>query len=246
MELENGRRRARGPSFGARRAIVVAITIPVAALLTIFIAAGAILPPTGVVAGRESRAAVAIRDDVTPFQKWVTRAFTYGQLTANYDHVEYLTQESDDPKHSAFVTALEAALERYDAVDLFLLAHTNRYIDWVSEIDPDLRHRIRLVYNSGCQGTSQADDWLDTGAGVYVGHPGESESEIFYVYFLRRWLRGSSVHNALEASNRDTHAFLILSRRLLFAGRPLDELWTETRAAVVGEDDTTVAREANR
>ncbi|MGD8277643.1 MAG: hypothetical protein PVH00_06435 [Gemmatimonadota bacterium] len=241
MKHERDTKPSPGRRSDGRRALAVSLAIPVLAVVTVFIAAGAIPPPFGAEPGRESRAAVVLRDDVTPFQEWGTRAFTYGQLAANYGHVEYLTQEPGDAKHAAFVTALRAALESHDHVDLFLLAHTNSFIDWVSEIDPGLRRRIRLVYNTGCWGAAQADDWLGAKADAYVGHPGESESEVFYVYFLRRWLRGSSVREAVEASNRDTRTFLRLSRRLLFGERPFDELWTATRAAAFGADGVAIA-----
>ena len=35
-------------------------------------------------------------------------------------------------------------------VDLFLLAHSNKFIVWVAELPPARRAHLRLVYNTGC------------------------------------------------------------------------------------------------
>jgi hypothetical protein len=85
---------------------------------------------------------------------------------------------------------------------LFLLAHGNSFIHWVRELPPERRSRIRLVYNAGCQNLQQGPMWLRLGAKAYVGHPGVSESSVFYFYFLRRWVRdGATLENAVAESN---------------------------------------------
>jgi hypothetical protein len=153
-------------------------------------------------AGR-TRAAVALRDHVIPFQKWGTKLFTLPHLEAAYDRVFYFTQDRPDDKRAELVGALEQALAGYDDVDLFLLAHRNRYVDWIESIDPALRRKLRLVYNTGCADAYQAGEWLDAGADVYVGHPApRSVSPAFYFYFLRRWTRGWPLAEALVEANQ--------------------------------------------
>jgi hypothetical protein len=150
-----------------------------------------------------TRAAIALRDHVIPFQKWGTRLFTLPLLEEAYNDVVYLTQERPGDKRAELVAALERALADHDDVDLFLLAHGNRFVDWVAAIDPALRARLRLVYNTGCGGAGQADDWLAAGADVYVGHAApQSMSPAFYFYFLRRWARGWTLDEAVGAANR--------------------------------------------
>ncbi len=116
-------------------------------------------------AGR-SRAAVALRDHVVPFQKWGTRLFTVPLLEEGYDRVYYMTQGHPGDRRAEMVAALDEALAKHDDVDLFLLAHGNRFVDWVEEVDPGLRRRLRLVYNTGCAGGWQAEEWLAAGADV--------------------------------------------------------------------------------
>lgn len=152
-------------------------------------------------AGREHRAAVAIRDNVTSFQKWGTRLFTWRYLTRYYAAAWYFTQSKADNQKEAFLACLDSALEHYPTVDLFLLAHTNEYVSWAATLPESHRQRIRLVYNTGCHNLPQGQQWLELGAKVYVGHPGVSTSPVFYYYFLRRWVRGVPVRQAMEESN---------------------------------------------
>jgi hypothetical protein len=150
-----------------------------------------------------TRAAVAIRDHVIPFQKWGTKLFTLPHLEDGYDKVYYLTQATFGDKRHELADAVEDALRHYDEVDIFLLAHGNFFIDWIAGIDPALRQKIRLVYNTGCGNASQGDMWLAEGADAYVGHPAlHSVSPAFYFYFLRRWVRGYSLGEAVADANR--------------------------------------------
>lgn len=152
--------------------------------------------------GRGQRAALAIRDDVIPFQKWGSKIFTEGYLHRYYHGAWYFTQSAADSREAEFTECLSRALERYDAVDLLLLAHTNKYLEWVAALPPEHRSRLRMVYNTGCHNLNQGPRWLELGADAYVGHPGESSSSVFYVYFLRRWRRGWPLDRNVEASNR--------------------------------------------
>ncbi len=151
----------------------------------------------------KSCAALAIRDDVVPFQKFGTRLFTYPYLQSAYAEVVYLTEYSKNEKHKEFVDGLERLLRNYDQTDIYLLAHANSYYEWVNELDSSLRKKIRLVYNTGCSGAEQQATWLGLGAKCYVGHKSsESISPVFYFYFLRRWCAGEKVGVATTASNQ--------------------------------------------
>lgn len=162
--------------------------------------------------GSPRRAAVALRDNVIPFQKWGTRVFTLPYLERYYDAAFYFTESSDDTAHQAFIASLTQALSEYDSVDVYLLAHSNYYIDWVATIDPSLRSRLRLVYNTGCYDAAQAEAWLQLGARTAVAHPGISDSPVFYFYFLRRWTLGAPLDQAVAASNaRMRESFELLS-----------------------------------
>lgn len=176
--------------------------------------------------GRERRAAFAIRDYVIPFQQWGTRAFTLPNLESAYGTVDYVTLrtwwKSSGDEVAARMTKL---LETHDVVDLFLLAHDNDYFLWVRKVPADLRRKLRLVYNTGCHDLKQKDEWLGLGARAYVGHVGLSESPVFYVYFLRRWLRGATLDEAIAQSNARTEAFL---------GAGLDGRLSDTSATVAG------------
>jgi hypothetical protein len=148
------------------------------------------------------RAAIAMRDDVVPFQKWGTRIFTLPYLESYYERTFYFTQSPTNDTRQAFTTTLTAALTQYDSVDLFLLAHSNHYIDWVATIDSSLRSKLRLVYNTGCYDAAQAQAWLQLGAQTAVAHPGLSDSPVFYFFFLRRWTLGARLDQVVAASNQ--------------------------------------------
>ncbi|HEX6813512.1 MAG TPA: hypothetical protein VF384_17970 [Planctomycetota bacterium] len=159
--------------------------------------------------GRERRAAFAIRDYVIPFQQWGTRAFTLPNLQSGYGTVDYVTLRSwGEDRSDEVASRIVKLLETHDAVDLFLLAHSNPFVDWVRKVPAELRRKLRLVYNTGCHDLRQKDLWLGLGARAYVGHVGLSESPVFYVYFLRRWLRGRTLDEAVAEANARTEAFL--------------------------------------
>lgn len=147
-------------------------------------------------------AALAIRDNVIPFQKFGSRLFTVPYLDKAYGEVVYLTEFERNAKKSAFIENLSRLLGEYDQVDLYLLAHANDYYLWVAQIDGALRKKLRLVYNTGCSGASQGDTWLQLGARSYVSHASaESLSPVFYFFFLRRWCAGSTLSEATHEAN---------------------------------------------
>ncbi len=147
--------------------------------------------------------AIAIRDNVIPFQKFGTRLYTYPYLNACYGNVVYLTEYRKDEQHSEFVNRLNDLLDHNSCVDIYLLAHANAYYKWVAELDSIKRKKIRMVYNSGCSGAGQSEIWLHLGAKSYVAHKGrESISPVFYFYFLRRWCAGYTLHDAVDMANK--------------------------------------------
>jgi hypothetical protein len=190
--------------------------------------------------GRERRAAVALRDAVSPFEQWGSQAFTLPYLERYYDRAYYITEIPGMDPREAFVSSVRAALAQYEAVDIWLLAHSNEYIDWVATIEPALRHRIRLVYNTGCYDEAQAAAWLRIGAAAYVGHPGESWSPVFYVYFLRRWSLGTSLELVVSDSNAQMSRTLGWMGRLPGIVAGPQELCEESRASCYGQCDITI------
>lgn len=185
-----------------RNAAIFAALLPVAAyVLVVSVLADTVYWNTSVPPGREQRAALAIRDNVTRFQKWGTKVFTEGYLDRYYDGAWYFTQPKKGALKEEFVACLDKALERYPNVDLYLLAHTNEYIEWVAQLPAERRAHLRLVYNTGCHNLPQGPKWLELGAKVFVGHPGQSWSSMFYCYFLRDWTRGATVQEAMDAAN---------------------------------------------
>ncbi len=190
-----------GSFMKARNAAILAILLPGLAYALVATASdrlfwGAAIPP-----GRALRAALVLRDDVTPFQKWGSRQFTQPYLDRYYDAAWYFTQSDRADHKQEFLSSLRNALERYPQVDLILLAHTNRFVEWVAELPPQARGQLRLIYNTGCRDLRQGPIWLDLGAKGYIGHPGLSTSPVFYFYFLRRWTRGATAESAMEESN---------------------------------------------
>jgi hypothetical protein len=183
-------------------AAILAALSPCLAYLVVVILTERVCWDHAIPAGKEQRAAIAIRDHVTPFQKWGSKQFTLPYLDRYYSAAWYFTQSDSDSCKPVFQSCLDTALERYPMVDLFLLAHGNYFINWVAELPAEHRGRIRLVYNTGCRDLKQGPLWLRLGARAYVGHAGISMSPVFYFYFLRRWTRGAVLQDALAESNR--------------------------------------------
>ncbi len=152
---------------------------------------------------RGERAVLAIRDSVPSFQQFGTEIFTAPYLEAYYDKAYYFTQKTKKDQKELIVASLERLTEEYESVDIFLLAHTNRYLYWFEALPPERFKKIRLVYNTGCRNAKQGDRWLELGADAYIGHRGKTSlSPFFFVYFLRRWVSGYSLEQAVEESNR--------------------------------------------
>ena len=127
-------------------------------------------------------------------------------------------------QHSEFVDALDEATRTHHAVDVFLLAHTNSFVDWVAELPADLR----FMYNTGCRNVSQGPRWLALGAKSYVGHPGVSASPVFYYFMLRRWSGGQSLEQSVADSWRNTRTALIQTAPLYERFRSLNAVLAET------------------
>jgi len=176
-------------------------------------------------------AAIAIRDNVIPFQKFGTRLFTYPNLTGAYGKVVYLTEYKRNEKRDEFIKELDKLLDEYKQVDVLLLAHANEFYKWVREIDSVKRKNIRLVYNTGCAGSAQEAIWLDLGVKSYVAHASnQSISPVFYFYFLRRWCGQQTLERAVTEGNVN------MELKLNRLGVKVDPLvLNESRAACFGE-----------
>lgn len=196
-------------------------------------------PSRPATAGRDRRAAFAVRDFVPPFQQWGTRAFTVPTLQSAYGRIDYLTLRApgDDAK-AEFLTRLAALLDAAAEVDLFLLAHTNEFAEWTATLDATRRARIRLVYDTGCFDLRQRDAWLALGAEAFVGHVGNSASSIFYVPFLRAWVRGAALADVVRESNEFTER--LLHRVCAIASADPTPLVAATRAELAGLAQLTI------
>jgi hypothetical protein len=159
--------------------------------------------------------AIAIRDNVNDFQKMGTCLFTRAYLQRYYDNSYYYTQNSYEEHREDFIAKLTQLLQENDSVDVFLLAHTNYYCEWIRSVDPALRKKIHLVYNTGCSGLQQKEIWKELGVSQYVGHESRiSISPVFYFFFLRRYLSDGSLPFAVEQSNTAMHEKLARIKKL--------------------------------
>ena len=160
--------------------------------------------------------------------------------TESHSYDAYFTQSPNDATRQAFIATLTHTLTEYDTVDLFLLAHSNRYIDWVATIDPALRTKIRLVYNTGCYDATQAQAWLQLGAHTAVAHPGLSDSPVFYFFFLRRWTLGESLDQVVVASNERMRTVLELASAATQQRLNSKEHYANSQALCFGDCSITI------
>jgi hypothetical protein len=213
-------------------AALVAVALPCLVFALANALSDRLFPFGRTTAGRERRAAVAIRDHVPAYQKWATKCFALPSLERYYGAAWYFTQTQTDgdSQKEPFLAALAFALDHYEEVDIFLFAHSNNVVNWVAELEPRQRARIRFVYNAGCNDAYQAPRWLELGAETYVGHTGKGVSPAFFYYFLRRWTHGYDVETAVDESNAATRLFLARAE-LLSAGKLDGKGWAEKSLA---------------
>jgi hypothetical protein len=220
--------------MSARAALLTTLLLVVAAFAAPFLLLD---PPRLARPARDeaaSRAAFAVRDLVPPLQQWGTRSFTLPLLESAYAHVEYLTLRDDGRvAKQLYQERLGALLDRGLPVDLFLLAHTNEFVTWTSELAPERRALLRLVYDTGCFDFRQRESWLALGARAFVGHVGESASTLFYVPFLRGWVRDASLGTLVDETNR--RAALLIQRWALLHGVEAAPILEATRAELAGD-----------
>ena len=188
-------------------------------------------PPSG--PHRKGEAAVAIRDFVPAYQQFFTRAFTVPRLEAGYERAWYLTATATQDRTDALYEALDEATRRYDQVDLFLLAHANRYIDVVRRLPEEQRAKLRLVYDTGGGSAHRGERWNALGVRTFIGHPGGNIAPLFYVSFLRAWIRDHDADQAMKHANGTVYDLLYgpvggLASRWM----DRDGLWAGTEAVM--------------
>lgn len=155
----------------------------------------------------EGVVAVAFRDAVPDWQRVGTRGFSVHYLEQGYDQVTYLEADALGAEAPAVLEhALADALRKNRAVDLFLLVNGGDSTGVVARLSPELRSKLRLVYNTGASGGAQGASWMELGARAYVSHPGWANlAPFFYVDFLRDWIDGEPLDDAVGHANRALH-----------------------------------------
>lgn len=157
-------------------------------------------------------AAIAIRDQVPAYQKNATKYFSRRWLEKGYHRVAYIDNKDLIQQRELFISNLADLSDRFDSLDIFLLAHTNRIVDWVKTVDTKVRRKIRLVYNSGCLSYGQKLEWERLGVKYYLAHAGSySLSPVFYFFFLKRWISGHPLQQSVVSANKSVGHLLKLA-----------------------------------
>ena len=203
--------------------------IAYAALL--FAACGAVvaLPTAG--PRRRGEAAIAIRDVVPGYQQLFTERYTVPRLEAAYERAWYFTEHPGRLQREQLYQALDEATRQYAHVDLFLLAHGNRYIDVVARLPASQRGRLRLVYDTGGGSARQGPEWKALGVSTFIGHPGGNVAPVFYLSFLPEWLKSQDAAKA-RAAGDDAVKDLLYGPAGNLASRWMDRdaLWAGTES----------------
>lgn len=153
---------------------------------------------------------------------------------------------------AAFVQRLRLALGRRSVVDLFILAHGNDYYRLLDGIEPSLRQRLRLVYNSGCGDAHDARQWQLRGVRAYVSHPDYSMSPVFLNRFRTYWWSGRTLKEAVTLANERLHQVFVERRGfdlleawyLIVTRRRGEQAYRNTLATLFGEEDLTITTDA--
>jgi ActR/RegA family two-component response regulator len=207
------------PKMSPRKALILSIMMVLVAYIgsVLFIGDDIFLAANNH-PGKEHRAALVIQYVDTVFFLMGARTYTEPYLRKYYDSYWYFAQSDPRDCEEEFILALDKALTQYSSVDLYFLAHTNEYVDWIKKLPESKRAHLRLVYNTGCGNLEQGQEWLTLGADTFIGHPGVSFSVFFYCYFLRHWLHGASIDKSVDVANQRMHVKLLqvefISRRI--------------------------------
>ena len=180
------------------------------------------------------RAALVYRDRENPFFQWGTQLYTEALLAPHYAEVVYVTERSFDDR-ARFYVAAAAVLGRHAAVDVFLPVHGERRLRLGFAHLPH-RERLRVVYSTGCGDARFGDAWLALGADAFVGHDGQySVSPAFYTWFLRRWVEGRPLGDAVALANTQMANRLGWIGRLIGGAAVGERMVAQTRARVIGD-----------
>lgn len=146
--------------------------------------------------------AIAVRDNVSAFEKRGSALFTLPYLEKFYYDFDYIESATDWITPSQVRPSMERLLNKSDSLDVYILSHGNKFYQWFSGMDTSLRKRIRLVYNTGCENDSQRLVYKNKNVRFYVGHSGQNSlSPVFYAYFLRRMFSERNVEQAARSAN---------------------------------------------
>ncbi len=115
----------------------------------------------------------------------------------------------------ALLEAMATAGDRFAAVDLFVMAHTNTdggtklahvpVHRFVEELTPEQRGHLRLLYSMGCEDGNRltAASMHHIGFQTFVGHVGASPNFLLTEGFLDGWLSGEqTASQAAERAHR--------------------------------------------
>lgn len=197
-----------------------------------------------------------VHNPPAPIQ-WGSRSFITPLLETYEEHEIFEPQKRRSGPPEIDVAAirqrLRQALAQRAAVDLFILAHGNDYYRLLDAIEPALRQRLRLVYNSGCDDARDAREWQRRGVRAYIGHPDYSLSPIFLNRFRTLWWSGETASAAVAQANAhlhrvfvQRHAFDLLEAYYLIATRGRGEpSYRHTHATLFGDADVSIVTDAS-
>ena len=124
----------------------------------------------------------------------------YNSIRAMYD----LDPEGQKLLRSQFSDKVISMLEQNDALDIYILGHTN-YADHflLSQIPEKLRRKIRLVYNTGCSDGREKNikSWIEQKVSAVVAHSEYTWSPLFMYRFLINWNLGYSIADSVSNTN---------------------------------------------
>lgn len=186
-------------------------------------------------------------------RQFISANYTSGLFHSYAEHWVYQPRGGDvfGPGYGEMRRRLVRMLERRDAVDIYIYAHSNSYVELMEDVPRSLREKVRFVYNSGCDGAAQHRTWLEYGAKAYVGHPGSSCSQLFVMHFQSYWWSGETLHDAVGHANYDVREALVRGRGIVargcrYDGESGDDVFRETAAQLSGDGELRIDSPVSR
>jgi hypothetical protein len=149
---------------------------------------------------RERAAVFAINTGVSAVDR-IAKSMVAPWVNSSYDKVVWML--SGDFDNAMIDQRWEKLIKKYKTIDYFSYVHTGGHHDHAASytlMKSMKPGQLRLVYTTACH-SGDVREFVETyNAGVAIGHRGNSDSTLFSMSFVRKWVKGNSIQKSMKMS----------------------------------------------